>query len=100
MVKIPKMLYLQFYHNSNTQNATRKDIQRRVKSISNFYNLEIKKRFEELGVKDWAYEINPQYPLSVESKFGDGENYVNYIMDLNLDIEYNYLMSSSPVLSI
>jgi glycosyltransferase involved in cell wall biosynthesis len=81
MVRIPKLLYLQFYHNNNTQNATRADIQRRVKSIKDFYNKKIYERFIELGVRDWAYEENPWEPLLVESKFGDEENYVNYILE-------------------
>jgi hypothetical protein len=65
MVRIPKMCYLQHYHNSNTQDATRADIQRRVRSIASYYNEQIKKRFEELGMKDWAYEANPVNPLLV-----------------------------------
>jgi glycosyltransferase involved in cell wall biosynthesis len=78
-VRIPKMLYLQFFHNSNTQNDSRADIQRRVRVISWHYNEQIKKRFEELGVVDWAYEHNPQSPLSAPSRFGSEENAVNYI---------------------
>lgn len=79
MVRIPKMLYLQYYHNSNTQNQTRADIQRRVRSISRHYNLDIKKRFEELGKNDWAYQGNPENPTWVESRFGEEENSVNHI---------------------
>ncbi len=89
MVRIPKLLYLQFYHNSNTQNATRADIQRRVKSISNFYNEKIKNRFEELGFEDWAYKYNPQQPLSAPSLFGKSESFVNYIMSEQKN-EYTY----------
>jgi glycosyltransferase involved in cell wall biosynthesis len=89
MVRIPKLLYLQFYHNSNTQNATRKDIQRRVRTISNFYNERIKNRFEELGVRDWAYEFNPQSPLNAPSLFGNDECVVNYVMNLKTQ-EFNY----------
>lgn len=83
MVRIPKLLYLQFYHNSNTQNATRKDIQRRVRTISNFYNIKIKERFEELGVEDWAYKYDSNFPLLSPSLFGDQEKSVNYVMNLN-----------------
>jgi hypothetical protein len=89
MVRIPKLLYLQFYHNSNTQNATRKDIQRRVRTISTFYNERIKNRFQELGVEDWAYKFNPQSPLMAPSLFGRDESAVNYIMDLKKE-EYQY----------
>jgi glycosyltransferase involved in cell wall biosynthesis len=83
MVRIPKLLYLQYYHDSNTQNLTRADIQRRVKSIRFHYNEDIHNRFIELGVKDWAYDFNNYDPLCADSKFGDDENYVNYIMDLS-----------------
>ena len=89
MVRIPKLLYLQFYHDSNTQNATRKDIQRRVRSISNYYNEQIKNRFQELGQNDWAYEFNPQVPLLAPSRFGKDEGFVNFTMSLNKE-EFNY----------
>lgn len=100
MVKIPKLLYLQFYHNSNTQDLTRKDIQRRVKSIMHFYNHNIKKRFEELGLVDWAYDENPTNPLAVESRFGSLEGYANFIAGFNYDLQYQNFGSVSPVLSI
>lgn len=83
MVRIPKLLYLQYYHNSNTQNLTRADIQRRVKSIRYHYNEAINKRFIELGVKDWAYEYNSVDPLWAPSIFGDDEGVVNYTMELD-----------------
>jgi glycosyltransferase involved in cell wall biosynthesis len=95
MVRIPKLLYLQFYHNSNTQNATRKDIQRRVRTISNFYNERIKQRFEELGCVDWAYQYNPSQPLTAPSLFGNDEQSVNYIMRLKNDsFEYDWSVIS------
>lgn len=90
-VRIPKMLYLQFFHNSNTQNDSRKDIQRRVRVISSHYNLKIKQRFEELGVVDWAYEGNPTWPINTPSRFGEQEGSVNYIMDLKKSqIDYDF----------
>jgi len=86
MVGIRKLCYLQFYHNSstlnNTQDSSRADIQRRVRSIAQYYNIDIKNRFEELGVKDWAYEFSPHFPLLTESKFGEEEGYVNYIFNI------------------
>jgi len=101
MVRIPKMLYLQFYHNSNTQDSSRKDIQRRVRSISNHYNQKIKDRFVQLGFKDWAYESNPGNPLMCESRFNEQEGYVNYIMNTEKKIEYNFgVLSSTPMLTI
>ena len=101
MVKIPKLLYLQFYHNSNTQDLTRKDIQRRVKTISQHYNIQIKERFMSLGATDWAYDSNPSNPLSVESRFGESEGYVNYIMGLDKKLDYNFsALNIMPVLTI
>jgi glycosyltransferase involved in cell wall biosynthesis len=100
MIRIPKMLYLQFYHNSNTQDSSRKDIQRRVRSISNHYNQKIKDRFVQLGFKDWAYESNPGNPLMCESRFNEQEGYVNYIMGLDKKVEYNFeALNSVPMLN-
>jgi glycosyltransferase involved in cell wall biosynthesis len=82
-VRIPKLGYLQYiYHNANGRNThdlSRADIQRRVRSIMYFYNDAINERFKELGVIDYAYEENKDNPLNVESRFGEDENYVNYI---------------------
>ena len=82
-VRIPKLGYLQYiYHNENGRNThdlSRADIQRRVRSIMYFYNDAINERFKELGVFDYAYDENKDNPLNVESRFGEKENYVNYI---------------------
>jgi hypothetical protein len=43
-------------------------------------NIEIKKRFEELGKKDWAWEQNPEDPRAVHPVYGEGENVVNYTL--------------------
>jgi hypothetical protein len=81
MCRIPYPGYIQFIYDNNqgtnTHNATRKDIQRRVWSIANYYNLQIKNRFEELGVVDWAYEESPSSPLNAENKYGEQEGYVS-----------------------
>ena len=42
---------------------------------------EIKARFEELGLKDWAYEGNPQNPTWVESRFGQDEGFANLVWE-------------------
>lgn len=88
--RVPKLCYLQFFHNSdslnNTQNSSRADIQRRVRSISNFYNHKIKNRFNELGFEDWAYNENPNNPILSDSRFGENENFVNYTLSLNNNI--------------
>jgi glycosyltransferase involved in cell wall biosynthesis len=82
-IKIPKLGYLQYIYNNsngrNTHDLSRADIQRRVRSIMYFYNDAINERFKELGVIDYAYEENENNPLYVESRFGEDENYVNYI---------------------
>jgi glycosyltransferase involved in cell wall biosynthesis len=76
-VRIPKCCYLQIYDGNNTQNSdsgrTRKDIQRRVRSIAEKYNEDIKNRFNEVGMMDWAYEFNPAYPLLAPSQFDSGD---------------------------
>jgi glycosyltransferase involved in cell wall biosynthesis len=90
MVRIPKMLYLQFYHSNNTQDKTRADIQRRVRSIREFYNDKINQRFKDLGLKDWAYEHNQYDPLSCESRFGREENAANYIFSDEIKIQQNF----------
>lgn len=83
MVKIPVVGYIQSIHEKNSHDLTRKDIQRRVRSIMYYYNEKIAKRFEELGYKDWAYEENRNNPLLVAPRFGEEENYVNYIYEIN-----------------
>tara|TARA_B100001057_G_scaffold459601_1_gene509908 strand:- start:272 stop:2086 length:1815 start_codon:yes stop_codon:yes gene_type:complete len=82
MCGIKKLGYIQFMHDgtsaTNTQDISRGDIQRRVKTIMYNYNEKIQERFKELGVDDWAYNENPDDPLSVESRYGESEGYVNY----------------------
>lgn len=83
LLRIPKLEYLQFIHNDggNTHNLSRADIQRRVRTIAHYYNERIKNRFEELGLKDWAYEGNPQNPTWVDSRFGQDEGHVNLVWE-------------------
>ena len=85
IVRIPKMLYLQYFHNSNTQDASRSDIQRRVRTIRNFYNKAINDRFIQLGIEDWAYNENPGDPTRSASRFGDREGAANYIFKEEID---------------
>lgn len=81
-IKVSKLTYIQFMYSSsqeqNTHDFSRMDIQRRVRTIMYYYNDKIAKRFKELGVEDWAYKTNPNFPLEVPSRFGKKENYVNY----------------------
>lgn len=75
--------YIQFIYNNatgqNTHDATRGDIQRRVRTIAQHYNHDIANRFHYLGVKDWAYEFNPANPLLAPSRYGGEENAVNVV---------------------
>jgi glycosyltransferase involved in cell wall biosynthesis len=76
-VKIPLCCYLQFHHGGNSQNSARGDIQRRVRTISIFYNDRIKERFEELGKEDWAHGKNFK---SLEKRNSETEGFVNYTL--------------------
>lgn len=58
----------------NTHNATRGDIQRRVRTIMYFYNEMIAKRFKDCGYEDWAYNSDKNNPLNVPSIY-DEYNY-------------------------
>ena len=73
--------YIQYIYNNtngqNTHDATRGDIQRRVRTIMYHYNDKIANRFKQLRVKDWAYAENKNNPLLVKSRFGKRENAVN-----------------------
>jgi glycosyltransferase involved in cell wall biosynthesis len=82
MVHIPRTLYVQFLYNDgyemNTQDLTRADIQRRVKTIMQYYNEAIKNRFEkDFGVEDWAYKFNSSYPIDAPCRYGAQEGRVN-----------------------
>lgn len=81
-IRINKNCYLQFIYNSasgsNTHELARADIQRRVRTIQEYYNFAIFKRFKELGVDDWAYLFNQSNPLIAPSRFGEEECAVNY----------------------
>ena len=82
MCHINKLCYLQYLYNNgtvmNTHELSRKDIQRRVRTIRDHYNHAIKSRFEELGKEDWVYGVDDAFPWMVPSKYGDEEGYVNY----------------------
>lgn len=85
--KIPKLGYVQFLYNNqsgqNTHALARADIQRRVRTIGYYYNEQIKSRFEELGLKDWAYEENPNNPLESMPRYGNEEMAANIIYNEN-----------------
>lgn len=85
--KIPKLGYIQFLYNNetgqNTHDLARADIQRRVRTIADYYNKQISERFTELGLEDWAYNENPNQPLNVESRYGDSEMAANIVYTEN-----------------
>jgi glycosyltransferase involved in cell wall biosynthesis len=80
--KIPRLGYIQFIYEGerrNTHDLSRADIQRRVRSIQLYYDLQIKERFEELGLEDWAYAEMPEYATFAKPRFGDEEGCANII---------------------
>jgi len=85
--KIPKLGYIQFlYNNANGQNThdlARADIQRRVRTIGYYYNEQIRDRFTQLGLKDWAYEENPEAPLNSKPRYGEAEMAANITYNEN-----------------
>lgn len=103
-VGIRKMLYLQYFYNSgglsNTQNSSRGDIQRRVRTIAEFYNSKIHDRFEELGLEDWAYNQNPLNPIISTPKFGKEESVTNYIWNPSNDYVYIPKQSGQTFLNL
>jgi hypothetical protein len=46
------------------------------------YNERIAKRFEELGLDDYCYRLNPNNPLDVPSNIGENENNAHKIYDI------------------
>jgi glycosyltransferase involved in cell wall biosynthesis len=59
MVRIPKLCYIQHRGDakvSNTHKVRSKEIQRLVRSFSDWYDREIHDRFTELGVDDYMYK--------------------------------------------
>ena len=74
MMRIPRMLYLQYIHSSNSHDLARKDIQRRVRTIMHHYNERINKRFQEFGVEDYCYVFDAS---TIEPRYGNQENFVN-----------------------
>lgn len=82
MIKIDNECYLQFIGKNNLQNLARKEIQRKTRHISLYYNEKIKERFTELGKIDWVYDKFKKYETLAysRSQFGDNENYANYII--------------------
>lgn len=81
IVRIESCLYVQVLRadGGNTHVKTRDDIQRRVSVISSYYEQDIRNRFTELDVEDWASGDNKYKPLRSVSRFGDEESYTNRV---------------------
>jgi glycosyltransferase involved in cell wall biosynthesis len=79
MIHVPECCYLQFHHGENSQDSSRADIQRRVRTIALFYNDKIRARFEELGKEDWAFREN-SLSWDISPVKGEKENNVNYTL--------------------
>ncbi len=114
MIHIPKFHYIQMITNVRGKDSGEiaelsggkrsLDIQRHVRLMQELYDEKIKNRFEELGVEDWTWnkkenksEINLYLPndtgYNIEDKkektpkYGDEENYVNYISSIGREIK-------------
>ena len=59
MCRIAYAGYIQIMHYDNTQNKARHEIQQYVHAIANTYHKDIAYRFEQCGVHDWIYSIQP-----------------------------------------
>lgn len=86
MVHVPRLCYLQHFSRAgtsrNTQAAALGDIQRRVRSIASFYDDQIRRRFEALGLRDWAAEESPHDPLAAPSRREAEEQSASLVMQL------------------
>ena len=60
MLKINKILYVQYNNSSSTKVVNFSDINKRSRLIRDFYDLEIHKRITELGVEDWNWDSEEQ----------------------------------------
>tara|TARA_B100000902_G_scaffold204965_1_gene195398 strand:+ start:8327 stop:10183 length:1857 start_codon:yes stop_codon:yes gene_type:complete len=82
MCRIVKLAYVQFIYDdasgTNTHNSSRRDIQRRVRTVANHYDADITRRFQELGLEDWVAGTPQQVVADVESRFGEEECVANY----------------------
>jgi len=56
MVHIPRLCYLQYLDGRNTTDARRSEIQRLVRNIAQFYDIQIHERLLELGLEDAAWD--------------------------------------------
>jgi hypothetical protein len=60
MLKIDKILYMQWNNYSSTVDMNLTDINRRARIIRNYYDKAIHERILELGKEDWDWDENTQ----------------------------------------
>ena len=83
MLKIDKVLYVQWNNFSSTVDLNLIDINRRARLIRNHYDLDIHNRIQELGKFDWDWDEKTQSCHHTwwldRTRFYDREQILNYI---------------------
>jgi hypothetical protein len=80
------MLYVQYNNGDSTVDNNRVDINRRARLIRDYYDTQIKDRFEELGKEDWMWDYEKNHSIKDISyrdydRYGKNEEFVNYIVE-------------------
>ena len=83
MLKIDKIMYMQWNNYSSTVDLNLTDINRRARLIRNYYDLDIHNRIQELGKFDWDWDEETQSCHHTwwldRTRFYDREQILNYI---------------------
>lgn len=83
MLKIDKVLYMQWNNYNSTVDNNVKDINRRARLIRNYYDKQIHERIIELGKVDWDWDENTQSCNHTwwmdHSRYFEKEQVLNYI---------------------
>jgi glycosyltransferase involved in cell wall biosynthesis len=85
-IHVRKMLYVQYNNGDSTVDNNRVDINRRARLIRDYYDFQIKERFEELGKEDWLWDDDAGHSIKQigyrdGTKYYENEGFVNYIID-------------------
>ena len=85
-IHLKKMLYVQYNNGDSTVDNNRVDINRRARLIRDYYDPQIKKRFEELGKEDWMWNYDEDCSIKElgyrdNDRYGENEEFVNYIVE-------------------
>ena len=85
-IHVKKMLYVQYNNGDSTVDNNRVDINRRARLIRDYYDTQIKDRFEELGKEDWMWDYEKNHSIKDISyrdydRYGKNEEFVNYIVE-------------------